>query len=170
MLSFREVHVNGTTAPLSVYVGPTDVYVPPPVLGGPTDGTGPTGGESDASPQATGSLFLVATCPADLQPGQAVTAASQGSVAIADCRGPEAVIGICTRKRSDNQAVVQTAGEVVLGLSGLSPGVDYFLGQAGAIVPPPVTGVPFVQRIGIATSPTSLYINVNGTVVRQIST
>lgn len=165
MLSFHEVHVNGSAAPLSVFAGQTDVYVPPSSIGGPTDAPGAADGGAGAA--ASASLFFVATCTADLQPGQAVTAASQGSVAVADCRSPEAVVGICTRKRSPTQAVVQTAGEVVLGLSGLSPGVDYFLGGIGAVVPPPLAGVTFVQRVGMATSATSLYLALDGRVVRQ---
>lgn len=165
MLSFFEVHVNGRTPPLTPVTGATDIYTPPASIGGAVSSpAGSSGGNVDSAPSA---LFIVATCPADLQPGQAVTAANRGSVAVADCRSPEAVIGLCTRKRSPTLAVVQTAGEVVLGLSGLSPGVDYFLEGDGALTAPPLLGVTFVQRVGMATSATSLYLALDGRVVRQ---
>lgn len=165
MLSFQEVHVNGRTSPLARVDGPTPIYTPPTSIGGATSSPGGSGGV-DADP-APASLFLVTACSSDLRPGQAVTASDRGSVAVADCRSPEAVIGICTRKRSPTQAVVQTHGEVVLGLSGLSPGVDYFLEGNGELTPPPLQGVTFVQRVGMATSATSLYLALDGRVVRQ---
>lgn len=166
MLSFREVHFNTYSPPLQTPAGSPGIYYPPVYTPGGT--TGGTGGTTPTDPTPTSQvLFFVASCDASAQPGQAVTASGPATVAIADCRSPEAVVGIITRKRSPTQAVVQTAGEVVLGLSGLSPGVDYFLGGNGAIVPPPLTGITFVQRVGMATSATSLYLALDGHVVRQ---
>lgn len=169
MLAFREVHFNTYSPPLQTPAGAPGIYYPPVYTpGAPTGGTGGPEGGTPADPTPNSQvLFFVATCDASAQPGQAVIAGNSGSVVIADNSGPEAVVGMITRKRSPTQAVVQTAGEVVLGLSGLSPGVDYFLGHNGALVPPPLDGVQYVQRVGMATSATSLYLALDGHVMRQ---
>jgi hypothetical protein len=168
VLSFKEVHTNTTDPPLEMPTGTPGLYQPPVYVADVPADSGSGGGTVPTAPTPTSQvLFYQADCDVSAQPGQPVTAGNAGSVVVADSGSPEAVVGIITRKRSDAVAVVQTAGQVVLGLSGLSPGVDYFLGPAGTLVPPPLDAVQFVQRVGTATSATSLYISLSGVTVRR---
>ena len=169
MLSFREVHIGDTAmacppsnADPSFY-RPGEVRWPPAGVGG---AAGPSTGSPSTTPE-TASLFYLATCPSSLRVGQAVYVTGTNAVDVADCQRPDAVVGIATSKRSPTVVVVQTSGEVVLGLSGLSPGVDYFLGGNGELSPPPLDGVLFVQRVGVATTGTRLYLQLDGHVVRK---
>lgn len=81
-------------------------------------------------------------------------------------------VGVIISKSSPTQCLVQWLGETPNIFSGLSSGEVYFVGTDGKIaeVPPVPTTVPlFTQFMGIATSPTRLYLRPNDHMVRRIA-
>lgn len=80
-------------------------------------------------------------------------------------------VGVIINKLTDTTCLVQWLGETPSIFTGLSPGEIYFLGADGRISeypPRPVDRNVFVQIVGIATSPTKIYVRPeSGLVLRK---
>lgn len=129
-------------------------------LPAPAPGTG-------GSPAADPSRFS-AHCGAQDPIGAAVCITSSAiQVTRADCASSALVVGIIISKSSDTDCVVQTSGNVTV-FTGLTPGATYFLGQAGALVAPPLpTSVVYVQQLGTAASADTLHFAPLATAYRR---
>ena len=93
----------------------------------------------------------------------------EGQVVVepASSNSPQAVLGIVVAKLTDTRVSVQTSGIVSHGLSGLIPGVNYYIGLQGALMAPPLDGVVFAQLVGQALEPTTLNLTNNGQVFKR---
>lgn len=87
----------------------------------------------------------------------ASTADKASNAAFATAGG---AVGIVVQKPTGTTAVVALAGEVST-LSGLTAGLTYFLGTAGAVTAtPPTSAGQVVRRIGVAKSATTLSLDI----------
>lgn len=116
-----------------------------------------------ASSQKTTST-LVYTCPSDVAVNQLVymtTTADTVALASSAAASTSPAIGYIISKPTTTTCYITWVGELG-GFSGLSIGVQYYLGTAGGItVTAPTTSGTVVQRVGIARNTTTMWIGLS---------
>jgi hypothetical protein len=156
------------TAPESVQgqgKAPSNTGTTPPV----TDGGQGSTQDPDGNVYAA-ALFFVATCKQTDIVGNTVRADTGAyTVASVSCYQPYPSIGLIVKKLSATKCVVQTYGLCTGVLSGLTANDRYFVGPTGA--PSGAASLPqdasYVQAIGFAVQPNSLFVQPTGIFVRR---
>jgi hypothetical protein len=114
------------------------------------------------------SSYDIYTCSALISLGDAVYLSGDSTVDLASAAisGTPGAIGIVSEKPTATSAIVISDGPVAV-FSGLTVGDIYYLSTiAGEItnIPPTLSGTS-LQRLGVATTPSKLYVDVNESIL-----
>lgn len=147
-----------------------------PSAGGGGTGGGSTGGGTQPSTGTAASasaLVFSATCQASDVIG-AVVRSNGSATAVTTVKATDQypAIGIITAKSSDTACTVQTYGQCVGAVTGLTPNSRYFVGKDGkpAHASDALTAGGYLQIVGFAVAANALFVQPSGNLIQLAAT